>query len=74
MDMKRKYNLRLARVIQWISGALAFIVIYPVFRLIYPCWRRLKGVGNLQETGVPRSSGPSGPHCEPSAKSIPQGK
>ncbi len=51
MCMRKKHNLRLARAIQCISGVLAVLVIYPLIRLIYPCWRRLKGTGNHGETG-----------------------
>ena len=81
--MRKKHNLRLARVIQGISGVLAVLVIYPLIRLIYPCWRRLKGTGNHGETGGlgddratggPDSSGPSEPHGEPSGKSITRDK
>lgn len=77
MGMRRKHNLRLARTIQWISGGLAIIVIYPVFRLIYPCWRRIRGTGKLREAGVPRSSASahlSEARYTPSGKSIPQDK
>lgn len=75
--MRRKHNLRLARMIQWISGGLAIIVIYPVFRLIYPCWRRIKGAGYLREAGVPRpsaSSHSSQTRFNPSGKPVPQDK
>ena len=86
MCMRKKHNLRLARAIQCISGVLAVLVIYPLIRLIYPCWRRLKGTGNHRETGgkgddretgSPHSSGPSESHggsSGPSGKSITQGK
>ena len=86
--MRKKHNLRLARAIQCISGVLAVLVIYPLIRLIYPCWRRLKGTGNHgetcgtgddRETGSPHSSGSSGPSgpsgpAGPAGKSITQGK
>ncbi|MXX04493.1 MAG: hypothetical protein F4X08_15810 [Gemmatimonadetes bacterium] len=84
--MRRKHNLRLARAIQCISGVLAVLTIYPLVRLIYPCWRRLKGRGNHgetggkgddRETGGPHPSGPSEPHggpSGPSGKSTAQGK
>ncbi|MDE2727799.1 MAG: hypothetical protein OXI19_07230 [Gemmatimonadota bacterium] len=75
--MRKKHNLRLARAIQGISGVLAVLTIYPLVRLIYPCWRRLKGRGNHGETGGAHSSGPSEPHggpSEPSGKSTAQGK
>ena len=49
--MRRKHNLRLARAIQGVSGVLAVLMIYPLIRLIYPCWRRLKGTDNHGETG-----------------------
>lgn len=77
MGMRRKHNLRLARIIQWISGGLAIIVIYPVFRLIYPCWRRIRGTGKLGEAGVPRSSASthsSESSYTPSGKPVPQDK
>ncbi|MCY3554467.1 MAG: hypothetical protein OXH56_04005 [Gemmatimonadetes bacterium] len=72
--MRKKHNLRLARAIQGISGVLAVLMIYPLVRLIYPCWRRLKGPGNRGETGGPHSSGPSEPHSGPSGQSTDQGK
>lgn len=86
--MRRKHNLRLARAIQCISGVLAVLVIYPLVRLIYPCWRRLKGTGirgetsgtdDDRETGGPHASGPhssgsSEPSGGPSGKSIAQDK
>lgn len=87
--MRKKHNLRLARAIQCISGVLAVLVIYPLIRLIYPCWRRLKGTGNHgetggtgddRETGSPHSSGPSESHggssgpAGPSGPSGPAGK
>ena len=58
--MRRKHNLRLARAIQVISGVLAVLVIYPLIRLIYPCWRRLKGTGNHGETGSTGNHGETG--------------
>lgn len=58
--MRKKHNLRLARAIQGISGVLAVLMIYPLIRLIYPCWRRLKGPGNQRETGGPGNHGETG--------------
>lgn len=86
MCMRRMHNLRLARAIQCISGVLAVLMIYPLVRLIYPCWHRLKGTGNPGETGShgktggPHASGPSkargGPYASgPSkARGEPSGK
>ncbi len=62
--MRRKHNLRLARAIQCISGVLAVLTIYPLVRVIYPCWRRLKGTGDHGESGGPGIHGESGsPHA-----------
>ncbi|MXY49604.1 MAG: hypothetical protein F4Y38_09995 [Gemmatimonadetes bacterium] len=86
--MRRKHNLRLARVIQCISGVLAVLTIYPLVRLIYPCCRRLKGTGNHGESGGRgddrksggrhasglHSPGSSEPPGGPSGKSIAQDK
>lgn len=74
--MRKKNNLRLARAIQCISGVLAVLVIYPLVRMIYPCWRRLKGTGNDGETGGTGNHGEAGgAHSSgPSGKSITQGK
>ncbi len=72
--MRKKNSILLSRIIQWISGGIALIVIYPIFGLIYPCWRRIRGTGNLKKTGVLHARGPLRPHREPTGKSIPQGK
>ncbi|MCY4544328.1 MAG: hypothetical protein OXD39_03730 [Gemmatimonadetes bacterium] len=72
--MNKKNNLLLARFIQWISGGIAIIVIYPVFRLICPCWRRINGILNRQGTDAPRTSTTSRSHYNPSGTSITQGK
>ena len=58
--MRRKHNLRLARAIQCISGVLAVLTIYPLVRVIYPCWRRLKGTGDHGESGSTGDHGESG--------------
>ena len=62
MCMRRKHNLRLARAIQCISGVLAVLVIYPLIRLVYPCWRRLKG--RLKGTVKHGKTGSTGNHGE----------
>ena len=75
--MRIKKNLHLATIIQCISGGLAVIVIYPVFRLIYPCWRWIKRTGNPRKSGVPPlsvSSHSSQSRYSPSVKPIPQDK
>jgi len=58
--MRRKHNLRLARAIQCISGVLAVLTIYPLVRVIYPCWRRLKGTGDHGESGGTADHGETG--------------
>jgi len=75
--MRRKKHLHLATIIQCISGGLAVIVIYPVFRLIYPCWRWIKRTGTPRESAVPRSSvstHTARSRYNPSVKPIPQDK
>ncbi|MXZ76517.1 MAG: hypothetical protein F4207_05975 [Gemmatimonadetes bacterium] len=65
--MRRKHNLRLARAIQCISGVLAVLTIYPLVRVIYPCWRRLKGTGDQGESGGTGDHGESSSTGDPHA-------
>ena len=74
MGMRRKNNLLLARIIQWISGVLAIIVIYPVFRLFYPCWRSMKTALNPPESDEHIPAASSRPRYDSSGKPITQGK
>lgn len=78
--MRKKNSLLFARIIQWISGTIAVIVIYPIFGLIYPCWHRINSTWIRRETDAPgetdASSDTSGSRTRysPSGKSIPQSK
>lgn len=72
--MRKKNSLLLARIIQWISGGIAVIVIYPVFRLICPCWRRIKDALVRRESDAPHDSSRSRSRYSPAGKSIPHGE
>lgn len=71
--MRTKHNLRLACIIQWISGGLAIIVIYPLFGLLLPCWRRIRQSLVQRQSSDLRSS-TSQSRYDPSGKPIPQNK
>lgn len=41
MIMKKITNLRVARIIQWTNGGVAWLTVCLVYRIMIPLWRNL---------------------------------
>ncbi|MBM3261913.1 MAG: hypothetical protein FJY97_00550 [candidate division Zixibacteria bacterium] len=65
--MKKITNLRLARMIQWTSGAVGWITVLFVFRLLTPLFRSM---ASLKTSSVTRPETPK-VHPAPASNKIP---